>query len=89
MPGNVSRWFLALAFIANYKIQIPIIVKGIKAWKYERQARQIAGMLLAYNIPASGHEESLENHPAFICPLLELEQCVPGSFYVNMLATYP
>lgn len=46
-------------------------------------------MLLAYNILASGHEEFLENYLAFIRPLLELEQCVPGSFYVNMLATYP
>ena len=49
----------------------------------------VAGMLLAYRLPGADHEESLEEYPEFIRPLIELEQCVPDSFYINMLATYP
>jgi len=49
----------------------------------------VAGMLLAYRLPDAEHAEDLEEFPAFIRPLIELEQCVPGSFYINMLATYP
>lgn len=50
---------------------------------------EIAGMLLAYKLPQSDSSENLEDYPEFIRPLIELEQCVPGSFYINMLATYP
>lgn len=50
---------------------------------------EIAGMLLAYRLPDSGSAEDLNEFPEFIRPLIELEQCVPNSFYVNMLATYP
>lgn len=50
---------------------------------------RIAGMLLAYRLPDAGIADSLEDLPEFIRPLIELEQCVPGSFYINMLATYP
>ena len=49
----------------------------------------IAGMLLAYRLPDAEHAENLEGFPEFIRPFVELEQCVPGSFYINMLATYP
>jgi ribosomal protein S18 acetylase RimI-like enzyme len=49
----------------------------------------IAGMLLAYRLPAAGPDEDLAEYPAFIRPLIELEWCVPESFYINMLATYP
>lgn len=49
----------------------------------------IAGMLLAYRLPAAGPDEDLEEYPVFIRPLIELEWCVPESFYINMLATYP
>lgn len=49
----------------------------------------IAGMLLAYRLPEEEAAEDLDDFPAFIRPLIELEQCVPGSFYINMLATYP
>ena len=49
----------------------------------------VAGMLLAYRLPAAGTEEDLEEYPEFIRPLIELEWCVPESFYINMLATYP
>lgn len=49
----------------------------------------IAGMLLAYRLPSAEEAEDVSDFPAFIRPLIELEQCVPGSFYVNMLAAYP
>jgi ribosomal protein S18 acetylase RimI-like enzyme len=50
---------------------------------------KVAGMMLAYRLPDAEHAEDLEEFPEFIRPLIELEQCVPGSFYINMLATYP
>ena len=50
---------------------------------------QIAGMMLAYRLPDTGEVEDLSEYPSFIRPLIELEQCVPASFYINMLATYP
>ena len=50
---------------------------------------RVAGMLLAYRLPDSENADSLDEYPEFIRPLIELEQCVPGSFYINMLATYP
>lgn len=49
----------------------------------------IAGMLLAYRLADADTAEDLEDFPEFIRPLIELEQCVPGSFYINMLASYP
>jgi len=51
--------------------------------------KEVAGMLLAYRLPESEDAENLKDFPEFIRPLIELEQCVPGSFYINMLATYP
>ena len=50
---------------------------------------QIAGMLLAYRLPAAEDADDPADYPDFIRPLIELEQCVPESFYINMLATYP
>ncbi|KPK12335.1 MAG: hypothetical protein AMJ68_02270 [Acidithiobacillales bacterium SG8_45] len=49
----------------------------------------IAGMLLAYRLPSKEEAENLYDYPEFIRPLIELEQCVPDSFYINMLASYP
>jgi len=46
-------------------------------------------MLLAYRLPSSENAEPINEFPEFIRPLIELEQCVPNSFYINMLATYP
>jgi ribosomal protein S18 acetylase RimI-like enzyme len=50
---------------------------------------EVCGMLLAYRLttPEAGHD--IEEYPEFIRPLIELEQQVPDSFYINMLATYP
>jgi len=50
---------------------------------------EIAGMMLAYRLPEEKEADDLEELPPFIRPLVELEQCVPGSFYINMLAVYP
>jgi len=47
-----------------------------------------AAMVLAYQLPSDDEKEDLEGYPEFIRPLIELEQCVPGSYYINMLATY-
>jgi ribosomal protein S18 acetylase RimI-like enzyme len=49
----------------------------------------IAGMLLAYRLPPPHRKEPLDAYPEFIRPLIELEQCVPDTFYINMLASYP
>jgi ribosomal protein S18 acetylase RimI-like enzyme len=50
----------------------------------------VAGMLLAYRLPsAEENQEDPFNFPEFVRPLIELEQCVAESFYVNMLAIYP
>jgi ribosomal protein S18 acetylase RimI-like enzyme len=48
-----------------------------------------AGMLLAYRLPGPAHTENLDDYPAFIRPLIELELRVPDSYYVNMLAAFP
>ena len=50
---------------------------------------KVAGMLLAYRLPDSEPADDFPDVPEFVRPLLELERCVPGSFYINMLATYP
>lgn len=50
---------------------------------------KVAGMMLAYRLPKAEDAEDLQAFPEFVRPLVELEQCVPGSFYINMLATYP
>jgi len=49
---------------------------------------EIAAMLLAYKLPEDD-DTNLDELPEIIRPLIELEQCVPGSFYINMIATYP
>lgn len=49
----------------------------------------IAGMMLAYRLADADNAEDLNQLPAFIRPLVELEQCVACSFYINMIATYP
>lgn len=51
--------------------------------------KSVAGMILAYRLPDKENADKVEDYPEFIQPVIELEQCVPGSFYVNMLATYP
>lgn len=50
---------------------------------------EIAGMMLAYRLPSANEAEDINEYPEFIRPLIELEQCVPDSYYINMLASYP
>jgi len=50
---------------------------------------EIAGMMLSYRLPPTDEADNLNKYPEFIRPLVELEQCVPGSYYINMLAVYP
>ena len=54
------------------------------------QGDEIAAMVLAYRLPAAAdNNEDPNDFPEFVRPLIELEQCVPESYYVNMLAAYP
>lgn len=48
-----------------------------------------AGMMLAYRLPCFEEAEDIKQYPEFIRPLIELEHCVPDSYYINMLAAYP
>lgn len=51
---------------------------------------EIAAMVLAYPLPTAAEAaEDLNDFPEFVRPMIELEQCVPESFYVNMLAAFP
>jgi len=50
---------------------------------------KVAGMILAYRLPDEDNAEDPEELPGFIRPMVELEQCVPSSFYINMIATFP
>jgi ribosomal protein S18 acetylase RimI-like enzyme len=63
------------------------------SWRNTLLARvggEIAGMMLAYRLPAAAdNDEKPADFPDFVSPIIELEQCVPGSFYINMLAAYP
>jgi ribosomal protein S18 acetylase RimI-like enzyme len=46
-------------------------------------------MMLAYRLPEAKDAEDLNELPELIRPLVELEQCVPGTYYINMVATFP
>lgn len=46
----------------------------------------IAGMLLGYHLPDPYPDEDLSELPATLHPLIELEACAAGSWYVNALA---
>lgn len=49
----------------------------------------IAGMLLAYRLPAAEEAVDLNQYPEFIRPLIELEQCAPALLhqYAHHLST--
>ncbi len=48
---------------------------------------EIAGMLLSYRLPDPHEIGPLEEVPPVVRPLVELEAEVPGSWYVNAVAT--
>ncbi len=81
------------------KGQDPLVVGALRAEREEgffsyRHARiveingQIAGMLLSYLLPDPYDIGELDSYPAVVKPLVELEAKVPGSWYVNAIATY-
>lgn len=47
----------------------------------------MAGMLLGYRLPDPYEAGPLDELPAVVRPLVELEALVPGSWYVNAVAT--
>ncbi len=49
----------------------------------------IVAMMLAYRLPETEDAEDLNELPKLIRPLVELEQCVPGTYYINMIAVFP
>ena len=48
---------------------------------------EVAAMMVAYLVP--DESQALDDVPAIIRPLAELENEALGTFYVNILATYP
>lgn len=52
-------------------------------------AGEVAGMLLGYALPDPYDDSELDQAPAVVRPLLELEAQVPGSWYVNAVAAVP
>ena len=47
----------------------------------------IAGMLLGYSLPDPYELGSLQDIPAVVRPLVQLESLAPGSWYINAIAT--
>ncbi|MEX0607631.1 MAG: hypothetical protein WD382_04685 [Halofilum sp. (in: g-proteobacteria)] len=47
----------------------------------------LAGMLLSYRLPDPYDIEWREDLPSIVRPALELESLVPGSWYINAIAT--
>jgi len=50
---------------------------------------ELLGMALAYRQPDPYDVGNLSDYPAVVRPLVELEAKVPGSWYLNAIATYP
>jgi ribosomal protein S18 acetylase RimI-like enzyme len=48
----------------------------------------VAGMVLSYLLPDPYDLGEPDDYPAVVRPLVELEARVPGSWYVNAIATY-
>ncbi|MCL7941848.1 GNAT family N-acetyltransferase [Halomonas sp. ATCH28] len=50
---------------------------------------RLVGMILAYRLPDAGAPEEPDDGPAVVEPLTHLEARVPGSWYINAIATLP
>jgi ribosomal protein S18 acetylase RimI-like enzyme len=50
---------------------------------------KVAGLLLGYRLDDPYDTGDLDALPAMIRPLVELESCAPGSWYINALAAFP
>lgn len=48
----------------------------------------VAGMVLGYRLPDPYAIGDLDDYPAVVRPLVELESVVAGSWYINAIATY-
>lgn len=46
----------------------------------------VAGMLLGYRLPDPYPEDALDDCPAIVRPMIELESQAPGAWYVNAVA---
>lgn len=53
------------------------------------QGGAVVGMILGYREPDPFELPDLDTVPEFARPLVELESLVPGSWYLNAIATYP
>ena len=49
---------------------------------------QVAGMILSYKLPAPYLLGNLAEYPELVHPLVKLEAQVPGSWYINAVATF-
>ena len=49
---------------------------------------QLAGMVLSYQIPDPYLPGDLTEYPELVHPLVKLEAKVPGSWYINAVATF-
>lgn len=49
----------------------------------------VAGLLIGYRLSDTPEAIDPNDFPDLLRPLIELEQCVPGSYYINILASYP
>ena len=52
-------------------------------------ARKVAGCLIGYPLPDRPEPIDHNDMPAMFVPLQELENLAPGTWYVNVVATYP
>jgi ribosomal protein S18 acetylase RimI-like enzyme len=50
---------------------------------------KVAGLLLGYRLDDPYDSGDLAGLPKIVRPLVELESCAPGSWYVNALAAFP
>ena len=50
---------------------------------------KIAACLIGYPLSSAPQLYNLNDVPAMVAPLYELEHLVPGTWYVNVLATFP
>jgi ribosomal protein S18 acetylase RimI-like enzyme len=51
--------------------------------------RQVVACLIGYRLPEAPEPIDYDAMPAIFVPLQELENLAPGTWYVNVLATYP
>lgn len=55
--------------------------------KVVRLEQEVAGMIIAYQLDNPYDPGDLNDYPAVVRPLIELEAKAPGSWYINALAT--